>query len=337
MFAALLALSLAASAGLAPASSGPGALVVVLSSRGDVAELRFQPLDAKELSAPAARFSHADGSSVLGSLIPRTRVVVASATMKSGGDLSFANVLLRLEAGQPARVLAEGLAYGSRPLVTAEGRVFVSRGVAGVEPSTARESLRVDQLSVEEIDATTAARRVIFSTRGYVTFLAGALGRELVIYEVSPAGARLLAVHVDTLAVREVLPSMMALARDFVMDAPRSRVLFTQGEPFGARWFVEQVDLRTGERRRLADGPEVTLLPTVLADGRVLISHGAGEGLFALDGTRVVAPHGPGFERLVHPQVFLHEVPSDFPSVFTSKGALITAPNSRLDVAGVTP
>lgn len=325
MFAALLALSLATSPE-----------VVVLSSRGDVAELRFQPLSATELSAPVARFSHAEGSAVLGSLIPRTRVVVASATMKSGGDLSFANALVRLEAGKAPRVLAEGLAYGSRPLVTAEGRVFVSRGIAGVEPPDARDSLRVDQLSVEELDVATAARRVIFSTRGYVTFLAGAYGRELVICEVSPAGARLLAVHADTLAVREVLPSMMALARDFVVDAPRNRVLFTQGEPFADRWYVEQVDLRTGERKRLAEGPEVTLLPAVLADGRVLISHGAGEGLFALDGTRVVAPHGPGFERHVH-QLFVHETPSDFPQVFTSKGALLTAPNSRLDVAGVTP
>ncbi len=325
MFGALLALSLSASPEVA-----------VLSSKGDVAELRFQSIDAKELSAPAASFTHAEGSAVLGSLIPRTRVVVASATMKSSSDLSFANSLIRLEAGKSPRVLAEGLAYGSRPLVTAEGRVFVSRGVAGLEPSDAHDSLRVDQLSVEEIDANTAARRLVYSTRGYVTFLAGVFGRELVIYEVAPVGARLLAVHLDTLAVREVLPSMMALAHDFVIDAPRNRVLFTQGEPFGDRWFVEQVDLRTGARKRLADGPEVTLLPAVLADGRVLISHGPGEGLFALDGTRVVAPHGAGFERVVH-GLFVHELPSDFPSIFTSKGALITAKDSRLDVAGVTP
>jgi hypothetical protein len=325
MFGALLALSLAASPE-----------VVLLSSRGDVAELRFQPLNATELSAPVARFTHGEGSAVLGSLIPRTRVVVASATMKSEGDLSFANSLIKLEAGKSPRVLAEGLVYGSRPLVTAEGRVFVSRGVAGVEPNDARDSLRIDQLSVEELNLTTAARRVVYSSRGYVTFLAGVFGRELVIYEVAPAGARLLAVHVDTLAVREVLPSMMALARDFVIDAPRNRVLFTQGEPFGDRWFVEQVDLRSGDRKRLADGPEVTLLPTVLADGRVLISRGAGEGLFALDGTRVVAPHGAGFERIVH-GLFVHEVPSEFPTIFTSKGALITPQDSRLDVAGVTP
>jgi hypothetical protein len=315
--------------------------VAILSSRDDVAELRFQAVNATELSAPVARFSHAAGSSVKGALLPRTRVVVASATMRSRGDLSFANSLLRLEAGKPARVLADQLVYGSRPLVTAEGRVFVSRGLAGVEPPDARESLRVDQLSVEEIDPTTAERRLVYSTRGYVTFLAGATGRELVIYEVAPSGARLITVHVDTLAVRELLPAMAPLARDFTVDAARGRVLFTQGTPFGDGWFVEQVDLKTGARQQLAEGPEVTLLPTVLADGRVLISRGAGEGLFALDGTRVMAAHGRGFERVVVEkngvQFGLHEIPSEFPSIFISKGSLRAPPDCRLDLAGVTP
>jgi hypothetical protein len=315
--------------------------VAILSSRGEVAELRFQPLNAAELTEPVARFSHGEGSDVKGSLLPRTRVVVASAAMRSTGDLSFANALVRLEAGKPARVLAENLAYGSRPLVTAEGRVFVSRGVAGAPPIDARETLRVDQLSVEEIDATTAARRLIYSTLGYITFLAGAAGRELIIYEVAPSGARLLCVHADTLAVRELLPSMAPLARDFTVDAVRGRVVFTQGTAFGDRWLVEEVELSTGKRRQLAEGPEVTLLPAVLTDGRVLISRAAGEGLFALDGTRGVPAHGRGFERLVGQhkglQIFQHETPSEFPALFTSKGPLLTPLECRLDVAGVTP
>lgn len=332
MFAPALALFLAA----APE-------VAILSSREDVAELRFQPLDATELSAPAARFSHAEGSAVLGSLLPRTRVVVASATMRSGGDLSFANSLVRLEAGKAPRVLADQLGYGSRPLVTAEGRLFVARGVAGAEPFDARDSLRVDALSVEELDPSTAARRLVYSTRGYLTFLAGAVGRELIIYEVAPIGARLISVHADTLAVRVLIPSMPPLARDFVVDAPRRRVLFTQGSPTG--WFVEQLDLVSGQSTRLAEGPEVTLLPAVTPEGRVLISRGPGEGLFALDGARVVSPHGPGFERLSVQQkgllIGLHERPSDFPSLFALKdGAavpLLSPTGCRLDVAGVTP
>lgn len=330
MFPILVALTLAASPEVA-----------ILSSQGDTAELRFQPVGATELAAPVARFSHAEGSSVGGSLLPRSRVVVASATLQARGDLSFGNSLIRLEAGKAPRVLADQLAYGSRPLVTAEGRVFVARGVAGREPVDGHEALRVDALSIDEIDPLRGTRRVVYSTSGYLTFLAGAVGRELVVYEVAPAGARLLIVHVDTLAVRELLRAMAPLARDFVVDALRRRVLFTQGTPGEDRWFVEQVEFVTGASTRLAEGTEVTLLPTVLLDGRVLISRGAGEGLWALDGTRGLAPHGPGFERILAQHkglvIGLHERPGEFPSVFADKDALLAPAASRLDVAGVIP
>lgn len=330
MLTAALVLSLAASAEVA-----------VLSSQNDVAELRFQPLGAAELVPPVARFSHAEGSAVKGSLIPRSRVVVASATMFPGGDLSFANSLIRLEAGKSPRVLADQLVYGSRPLVTAEGRVFVSRGVAGLEPVDGRDALRVDALSIEEIDPTTATRRVVYSSAGYLTFLAGALGRELIIYEVAPLGARLIAVHADTFAVRELLHAMAPLGRDFVVDAPRHRVLFTQG--VADRWLVEQVDLITGASSRLAEGAEVTLMPAVLSDGRVLLNRG--EGLRTLEGAPVFPANGRGFERISFQQknliVGLLQRPSDFPVLFAVKdGAtqVLAAPSqSRLDVAGVIP
>ncbi len=313
--------------------------LAVLSSRGDVGELRFQRAGASELTEPVVRFSHGDGSPVLGSVLPGTRTVVASASMRATGDLSFATALLRLEAGQPARVLAESLAYGSRPLVTAEGRVFVSRGRAGVETGGV---MRVDALTVDEIDPRTAKVRTLYSTQGYATFLAGALGRELIIYEVAPDAARLFALHVDTFARREVLPSMAPFAHDFVVDAPRRRVLFTQG---GEGWHVEEVSLVDGARHTLATGPEVTLLPAVRADGRVLISAGEGLGLSALDGKDGLPAQGPGFERIRFERagylVGLHERPGDFPSIFVLRGAqslpVRAPPESRLDVAGVIP
>ena len=326
MLTAALVLSLAASPEVA-----------VLSSRGDVAELRFQPLGQAELTTPVARFTHAEGSAVKGALLPRSRVVVASATLRSGGDLSFANSLIRLEPGKSPRVLADRLVYGSRPLVTAEGRVFVSRGMAGLEPVDGRDALRVDALTIEEIDPTTATRRVVHSTAGYLTFLAGASGRELIINEVAPVGARLISVHVDTFAVRELLHTMAPLARDFVVDVPRHRVIFTQG--VADRWVVEQVDLLSGASSLLAEGTEVTLMPAVLADGRVLINRG--EGLRTLEG----APAMPGFARLAFQQknliVGLHLRPSDFPVLFAVKDGvtqvLAAPPDSRLDVAGVSP
>lgn len=316
--------------------------VALISSRGEVAELRFQPLGAVKLVEPVTRFSHGEGSPVLGSLLPHSRVVVATAAMRARGDLSFASSLLRLEAGKPARVLADQVPYGARPLVTGEGRVFIARGVAG--PDSA-ELIRVDALSVEEIDPRTAKSRPVYTAQGFVTFLAGALGRELVIYEVLPGRARVIAVHVDTLAVREVIPSMEGLAHDFVVDAPRHRLLFTQGSAGVERWFVEEVDLLSGASKRLAEGPEVTLLPAVLPDGRVSISRGAGDGLRTLAGERVVDAHGTGFERLVVQRneltIGLHERPGDLPIPFALEhGApvsLLAPADSLLDVAGVTP
>lgn len=320
--------------------------VALLSSTGSEAELRFQPLGATTLAAPVVRFGHVAGSAVSGALLPGTRVVLATATLAATRDPSFADALVRLEPGQPARVLVDRVVYGSRPLVTAEGRAFVSRGVAGPVPESER-AMRVDLLSIVEVAPDTGRTRTVYETRGFLAYLAGALGRELLVYEVRPAGARLLAVHADTLAVRVLLPALAPLARDFVVDASRRRLLFTQGEPGSPTWHVAAVDLATGKLSRLAEGAELTLLPTVLPGGGVATSAGPGEGLVSLEGARVLAAQGPGFERvrLVHDGVAigLHERPADFPTPFAvrlSSGEalpLLAPPDARLDVAGVLP
>jgi hypothetical protein len=183
----------------------------------------------------------------------------------------------------------------------------------------------------------------VLAARGFLLYLAGALGRELLVYEVGPLGARLVLVHVDTLAVRVLVGALTPMARDFVLDAPRRRVLFTQA--VRGAWVVEEVSLVDGARRVLAEGPEVTLLPTVLADGRVLVSAGPGRGLRALDGGEGLAAQGPGFERVKLARgallVGVHERPGDFPSLFALEGRrvveLVAPEGARLDVAGVRP
>lgn len=325
--------------------------VALLSSSGTTGELRFQPIDAAGLTAPVVRFSHAEGSPVLGTLLPGTRVVIASAVMKSEGDVSFGSALVRLETGKPARLLADQLVYGSRPLVSNEGRVFVSRGRAGNgHPDEARiksadqSAGRVDELTVDEIDPRSAKTRTLYSTRGFFTFLVGALGREVLIYEVTPTVSRLIAVHADSLGVRVLLENMKLPAHDFVVDAPRKRVLFTQLTDQQS-YAVKEVSLINGEVRVLATGPEITLLPAVRSDGRVMISKGQGLGLISLDGSEGLSAQGTGFERVgVEREGFLidlHERPSDFPSLFLFKGAqkysVTTPSDSRLDVAGVIP
>lgn len=295
--------------------------VAVLSSSGSTGELRFQPVDASEVVAPVVRFTHAEGSPVLGSLLPESRVVVATAVMQERGDVSFGSVLLRLEANAAARVLADGVVYGSRPHVSREGRVFVSRGRAGAEISAQG---RVDSLVVDEVNPTNAKTRTVYATKGFLTFIAGSLGRELFIYEFTTSGARLIAVHVDSLSVRVLIDDMVPMARDFVVDA--KRVLFTQGTPYEDAWFVEQLDLATLKKTIVARSNEPTLLPAVLADGRVTFNVGIG----AL-----------GYAHVQHVTKFgvftLYERPSDFPVAYVNEKKLTTPGDSRLDLAGVVP
>lgn len=317
--------------------------VALLSSAGDTTALRFQPLGDAKLAPAAATFTHGDGSTVLGALVPGQKVVLATAVVGRPRDESFGAALFRLEAGQPARQLIDRVAVSTRPLVLDDGRVFVQRG----RPGEVSGSGRVDALTVDEVDPRTGQARTVYQARGYTTFLAGALGRELVVYEVGPGGARLLAVHVDALSVRPVV-ALDPLAFDFTVDAARGRVVFTLGTPGVERWRVVAVDLATGALSTLAEGPTVALVPAVLPDGRVAFAPGQGLGLFEAkpEGAHVLAPQGPGFERLRAVvggvAVGLHEVPGGFPALVTlalAQGArwpTAFPAGARLDVAGVT-
>ncbi len=118
-------------------------------------------------------------------------------------------------------------------------------------------------------------------------------------------------------------------------------MLFTQVTRAGG-WRVDEVSLIDGAARTLVEGPEVTLLPTVLADGRVLISAGAGRGLVSLSGGEGLAALGAGFERVRVERngllLVLHERPGEFPSLHAVEGAravTVPSPEARLDVAGV--
>lgn len=244
---------------------------------GETTELRLQPLGAAELAPVVARLTHADGSTVVGAVAGA--LVVATATTAPAGDLSYASALFRLEPSRPTRQLIDRVALAARPVVL-EGRVFVPRGKAG--PG------HVDELTLDEVDLETGAARTVYATRGFFAHLAGAFGRELVVYEVTPAGARVLMVHVDTLGVRVARDAMPALAHDFVVDPAGARLVYTLGEP-GIKTVapVEETPLgvlAAKARRSLASGDSVALLPTVWPDGRVLRAAGPGRGLIEAGG-----------------------------------------------------
>jgi hypothetical protein len=304
--------------------------VALLSTGGEaeLTELRFQPVGSSPLAPIVARLTHLPRESVLGALIPNSRQVVAVAVTEPRKDLSFASSLFLLEAGKAPRLLVDRVALATRPLVTAEGRVFVQRGRATEN--------RVDALTIDEVDLRSGRTRQILAFDGSTAFLAGSIGRELLVYRVGPLGADLIAVHVDALAIRTLIPKLTPLARDFALTADTHALLFTQGDPLTQRWFIERLDLSTLTRTRLAEGPTMALLPTPLPDGRVGFAPSAGAGLRELGGATVLESRGPGFERIraftrQGLPIGLHETPGEFPLPI----GFAAPPQQRLEIAGV--
>jgi hypothetical protein len=310
-------------------SATPEVAVLSTAPEAEVTELRFQPLGESRLAPVVGRLTHVPRESVLGALIPGTRKVVAVAVAIPMRDLSFASSLFLLEPGKPTRVLVDRVALSTRPLVTSDGRVFVHRGRAGEG--------RIDALSVDEVDLVTGRSREVLAFSGYTAFLAGSLGRELLVYRVGPDGADLVAVHADALGVRVLIPKLAPLARDFAVSADGRALFFTLGDAATGRWTLERLELSTLARTRLAEGPTMALLPTPLPDGRVAFAPGQGLGLTDLEGAAVLRPGGAGYERVraftrKGLAVGLHETPGEFPAPL---GGFAAPPQQRLDVAGV--
>ena len=306
-------------------AAAPEVALLCSAGDGDVTELRLSRPGA-ELAAPAARFSHVKRSTVLGAVLPGTRTVLAIAQTVDSRDTTWAASLVRLEPGQGPVTLVDRVAISTRPFVTPQGRVFVQRG-------------RGEAITVDEVNPRTGATRTVHAFTGYTAFIAGAFEGELVLYRVGPAGADLVAVHVDALGVRP-LTALAPMARDFA--AGGGALYFTTADEGG--WRVARVDLKSGALTTIARVSEVTALPTLL-DGRLALSPGPGEGLRFLDGTLALLPKGPGFERVREVRrgwaFALNEVPSDFPTAYavelkTGRTLRLAAPaGMRLDLAGV--
>ncbi len=280
-------------------------------------DVRWQSLEAgSQLAEPFARLQVQADETFHAVALPGSTTIAVVRVPSLTRDLSFASTLSIVAPGQPERTLATNVVRASKPVLLGQ-RLFVERGVAGVD---AGDSFRVDTLTVTELALTSGRVRTVFETKGFWTHVAGVFEHELIVYVAGPEGARLIAVHVDTLAVRTLVPSMPALAHDFAVDAPQKSVLFTIAEPGVERWFVERVDLLTGRRERLAEGDSVALLPAVLPNG-IAYSPGAGQGLRWVGRDGVALPaRGAGFERVrfaAEGLLFVrHEVPGEVPSVY---------------------
>lgn len=294
--------------------------------------------------APVATFAHLPDAAVRAAVVPGTPYVLATADTTPSRDASFNASLFRLQPHAPPEALVSGVVHASRPLVTPAGRVFVSRGRAGTE---IEGQLRVDPLTVDEIDLATGNTRAVHAEHGHLLFLAGAAGKEIILYRVLPDHADIVAVDPDSGAVRSIVKDLPPFARDFSMDAHGEKLVFQGRHETNSRtWTIDEIDLASGRARRLFSSPNMNLAPAVLPSGGVLYNP-PGRGLSTLDAeARIAGPLGPGVDLVAATTAdsrwiaALHTQPSALPVPFlvdteTGAAAVLPAPRgSRVAVAG---
>ena len=303
------------------------------------------PGDTGATLAPAATLTHLEGAAVRGATVPGSDTIAVVADTLAARDLSFAASLFRVAPHHPPELVCDRVVHSSRPLVTASGRVFVSRGVAG--PVTDK-GYRVDALTVDEIDLATGATRPILSHAGYVTFLAGAHEREILVYRVSAHSADLVGVDPDTGATR-VITELLPFARDFSVDPARGAIVFLERDPHDSRaWTIDRIDLASGARTRLHQSASMSLAPFAWPGGGVAWSVEGRGGLALLGKGRPLspAPLGAGVDlvRALSTDgawaALLHTVAGELPQPFavdtrTGQARALPAPGgARIEIAG---
>ncbi|MEP7120209.1 MAG: hypothetical protein ABJE95_04825 [Byssovorax sp.] len=331
------------------AASGPLVALLLTRPGAGSTSLAIARAGASTTPTPVARFEHADAAVVKGAVVPGTSVVLAVADTTATRDLSFASSLFRVEPHRPAERLCDDVVYASRPLVTATGRVFVSRGTAGPEPVAPKLAGREDALTIDEIDLVTGAARTVHSFAGYLAFLAGEHAREILVYRVGATGADLVGVDPDTGNVRVIAPSMLPFARDFSVDPARGAVVLQERDERDARtWVVDRLDLATGARTRLATSSSMSLAPSVWPGGGVAYAPDSRGGL-TLIGREMKPIHAPTGDGVDQVQALsrdgawvaaLHTRPGELPIAFAIEAAtgrtlaLPTSTGARVAIAG---
>lgn len=306
-----------------------------------------QPGAATEPPA-IARIEHAPDGEVRGALLPSGGRAVVVADMERRRDPSFGAWLVLVDPGHDNRVLATGCAHASRPWVLPSGRVLVQRGVPGPEvaPANAQAGeLRTDALSVDEIDPQSGALRPLHQYSGYITHIAGILEGEVLLYRVAHQLADLVAVNLDSGALRVLAQPIPAHARDFSVDQTSRSVVFANLDPTG--WHVDRLFVASGQRQTVARAGGMWVTPSVWPNGSVLVNDGRGG--VAIGGRGPSRALGPGFDEVssVSPDgrhvALLHRVPSGFARAFVTDvdgDAVLDVPappGRRLSVAGFLP
>jgi hypothetical protein len=335
----------AAFAAAPPSSTTPPVALLATRPGALHSSLYLARIGGSSPGAPVATFNHLADAVVRGAVLPGSQIVLATADTAPSRDLSFNASLFKLAPHAPPELLCDRVVHASRPLVTPGGQVFVSRGTRGPELTGA---MRLDSLSVDEIDPATGAARPIHQTQGYLTFLAGSLDRELLLYRVGPGHADIAAVHMDSGAVRVIVASLPPFARDFSVDSTQGTLVF-QGrhETDSHTWVIERVDITTGKQTRLFASPSMNLAPYAWPGGGIAYTPRSAAGL-TLQGAPVSlnGPLGPGVDVILAASpggqhvAALHTVAGSLPVPFaidTRTGTVTPLPapaGTRIAIAG---
>lgn len=272
---------------------------------GEETSLIFQEVNAAP-APPVVRFHHLSDSAVSGTVVPGTATVVAVADLSPARDRSWAGSLFLLQAGQPPRELVDHLYHSGRPLAVGK-RIFVERGHAGppvTEKNVEEGRLREDAVSIDEVGLSTGAARPILSFKGYTAFLAGSFGNELIVYRVGYEQADIVAVNINSGAVRTVASPVLPFARDFSVDSASGTMVFTnRSNSSASQWEVQHLDLKTGDHKTLKLDSNPHLAPHVWVNRQFVYSPNGSGGLTHL-GKSTLAPMGPGVDMVKN--VFVH-------------------------------
>ncbi len=330
-----------------PAALGPApAVALIATTPGADTSRLYMALPGQALSAPVLEFDHLPGGSIRAAVWSHPPVVLATARTTPGRDRSFDGGLYRLDPTTGVKQLCANLTHASRPLVSPTGRVFVTRGTAGPPPAN-QSTMRIDTLTVDEVDPHSGAITTVHQTTGYLAHLAGWHDGKVLIYRVRPATADIVAVNPDTGKTEIVLASLPPFARDFSIDTVTARLVYRGRHPSDARrWVVEALDLTAGSQTRLYEGVSFSLAPHVWPGGGIAINPRRGGLRLIGSGDPVASPLGPGVdvvrglsktERYV---AVLHTVQGSLPVPFVidrTSGAtqrLATPTGTRIAIAG---
>lgn len=307
----------------APPSAAPAARLGVLHGEVDAwsTVVGIADVDPSRNAAPLRTIGfvdHEKGSAVRGALLPGrdagSEVAMVVASVEAPRGTSYDGALFRVEGGKAVRLCAD-VARAATPIVTATGRVIVARGVDGPEPAeedVQKLILRVDDLSIDDVDPATGAIRTLWRGKGYQAFLGATIRaaghEEIVVYHSTPAGASLLALDPATATTRTLLPHVVPFARDFSFDPVHSALVFADLAPDGASYQVLSLDLSSSSAGVgvLHAAPNEHTMPLALPTGDVAFSSDGDHGLALLVRAggpprfRLLSPLGDGSDAATH-------------------------------------